>query len=81
MCHLILIGLPLLALSVFWFLPMALAVPTFVVLIGVTIFFYAYLVKGARRPAMTGIEAMLSTLGRVRKLVLDNVEKPNGGAI
>ena len=80
MCHLILIGLPLLALSVFWFLPMALAVPTFVVLIGVTIFFYAYLVKGAWRPAMTGIEAMLSTLGRVRKLVLDNVEKPNGGA-
>jgi hypothetical protein len=79
-CHLILIGLPLLALSAFFFLPLPLAVPGFVVLIGVTALFYAYLVKGARRPALTGIEAMLSTLGRVRKLVLDNVEKPNGGA-
>jgi membrane protein implicated in regulation of membrane protease activity len=66
MCHLILIGLPLLALSAFWFLPLALAVPTFVMLIGATIFFYAFLVKGARRPAMTGIEAMLNVLGRVR---------------
>lgn len=66
MCHLILIGLPLLALSAFWFLPLPLAVPTFVVLIGATILFYAYLVKGARRPVMTGIEAMLHALGRVR---------------
>ena len=66
MCHLILIGLPLLALSAFWFLPLPLAVPTFVVLIGATILFYAYLIKGARRPAMTGIEAMLNALGRVR---------------
>ena len=66
MCHVILIGLPLLALSAFWFLPMPLAVPTFVVLIGATILFYAYLIKGARRPAMTGIEAMLNALGRVR---------------
>ena len=45
---------------------MPLAVPTFVVLIGATILFYAYLIKGARRPAMTGIEAMLNALGRVR---------------
>ena len=66
MCHLILIGLPLLALAAFWFLPLPLAVPTFVVLIGATILFYAYLIKGARRPAMTGIEAMLNALGRVR---------------
>ena len=123
MCHLILIGLPLLALSAFWFLPLPLAVPTFVVLIGATALFYAYLMKGARRPAMTGIEAMQNALGRVRgvhdgivsvwvnselwsaraseelhegdrvkvvsidglqlrvrKLALDNLEKPNGGA-
>ena len=66
MCHLILVGLPLVALSTFWFLPLPLAVPTFVVLIGATIFFYAYLVQGPRRPAMTGIEAMLNALGRVR---------------
>lgn len=66
MCHLILIGLPLLALSAFWFLPLPLAVPTFVVLIGATALFYTYLMRGARRPVMTGIEAMLNALGRVR---------------
>ena len=66
MCHLILIGLPLLALSAFWVLPLPLAVPTFVVLVAATVLFYAYLVKGARRPVMTGIEAMLNALGRVR---------------
>ena len=66
MCHVILIGLPLLAVAAFWFLPLPLAVPSFVMLMGATILFYAYLVKNARRPAMTGIEAMLDALGRVR---------------
>jgi membrane protein implicated in regulation of membrane protease activity len=68
MCHLILIGLPLLALSAFWFLPLALALPTFVVLIAATVLFYAFLVKGARRPMMNGTEALLHALGRVRSL-------------
>ena len=65
MCHVILIGLPLLALSAFWFLPLPLAVPTSAVLAGATFLFYAYLMKVARRPAMTGIEAMLNARGRV----------------
>ena len=29
MCHLVLIGLPLAALSVFWFLPLPIALPAF----------------------------------------------------
>ena len=66
MCHLILIGLPLLALSAFWFLPLPFAVPTFVVLIGATFLFYAYLMKVVRRPVMTGVEAILNAAGRVR---------------
>jgi len=68
MCHLILVGLPLLALSAFWFLPLALALPTFVVLIAATFLFYAYLMKVARRPVMTGLEAMQHALGRVRSV-------------
>lgn len=68
MCHLILVGLPLLALSAFWFLPWPIALPTFVVLIGATFAFYAYLMKSARRPVMTGIEAMRNALGRVRSV-------------
>jgi membrane protein implicated in regulation of membrane protease activity len=66
MCHVILIGLPLLALSAFWFLPLPLAVPTFAVLIGATSLFYAYLIRVTRQPAMNGIEAMLNARGRVR---------------
>jgi len=68
MCHVILIGLPLLALSAFWFLPLALALPTFVALIAATFLFYAYLVKAARQPVMTGLEGMAHALGRVRSL-------------
>ena len=72
MCHLILVGLPLLALSTFWFLPLALAVPTFVVLIAATVLFYAYLVKAARRPVMTGLAAMQHALGEVRDVQGEN---------
>ncbi len=72
MCHIILIGLPLLALSAFWFLPLALALPTFVVLIAATILFYFYLMKATRRPVMTGLEGMAHALGRVRSLQGDN---------
>lgn len=72
MCHLVLVGLPLLALSVFWFLPLVLALPTFVVLIAATFLFYAYLVKAARRPVMTGLEAMQHALGQVRDVQGEN---------
>jgi len=66
MCHLILIGLPLLALSAFWFLPFPVALPAFAVLIGITLALYGYLMKSARRPVMTGMEAMRHALGQVR---------------
>lgn len=68
MCHLLLVGLQLLALSAFWFLPWPVALPTFAVLIAATLALYAYLVKGARRPVMTGIEGMRNALGRVRSV-------------
>lgn len=66
MCHLILVGLPLLALSAFWFLPFAVALPTFAVLIGITLALYSFLIKSARRQVMTGLEAMRHALGLVR---------------
>ncbi len=68
MCHLLLVGLPLLAMSTFWFLPLTLAVPTSIALIVAAVLFYAYLVKGMRRPVMTGLEAMQHALGRVRSV-------------
>jgi membrane protein implicated in regulation of membrane protease activity len=68
MCHLILVGLPLLALSAFWLLPLSLAVPTSIALIAAAVLFYAYLVKGMRRPVMTGMEAMQHARGTVRSV-------------
>ena len=65
MCHIVLIGLPLLALSTFWLLPLTLALPTFVVLIAATIWFYAFLMKGARRPVITGREALQHAIAEV----------------
>ena len=47
---------------------LALALPTFVVLIAATFLFYGYRVKVARRPMMPGLEAMQHALGRVRSL-------------
>lgn len=68
MCHLILIGLPLLALASFWLLPWTLAVPTAIALIVAALLFYGYLVKVARRPVVTGIEALQHARGRVRSV-------------
>lgn len=68
MCHLILIGLPVLALASFWLLPWTLAVPTSVALVVAALLFYGYLVKVARRPVMTGIEALHHALGHVRSV-------------
>lgn len=68
MCHLILVGLPLLALASFWLLPWTLAVPTSIALVAATLLFYGYLVKLAHRPVTTGIEAIVHALGRVRSV-------------
>jgi membrane protein implicated in regulation of membrane protease activity len=68
MCHLVLIGLPLLALASFWVLPWTLAVPASIALVAAALLFYGYLVKAAHRPVMTGIEALQHALGRVRSV-------------
>lgn len=65
MCHLVLIGLPLAALSVFWFLPLPVALPAFVLTGVATIVFYWYLYKGNGRPVLTGPEEMQRAIGKV----------------
>ena len=52
-CHLLLIGLPLAALSVFWFLPLPIALPTFLLIGGATAAFYWYLYKGNNGPVVS----------------------------
>jgi hypothetical protein len=41
MCHPLLIGLPLLALSAFWFMPLSIAVPTSIAFTAGAVLFYA----------------------------------------
>lgn len=65
MCHLLLIGLPLVGLSVFWFLPLPVALPAYLVIAAVTAAFYWYLYKGNSRPAMTGVDEMRRAVGKV----------------
>jgi len=65
LCHLVLIGLPLAALSVFWFLPLPVALPAFLAIGAATAAFYWYLYQGNSRPVLTGAEEMQRAIGKV----------------
>jgi membrane protein implicated in regulation of membrane protease activity len=64
MCHLLLL-LPVLALPVFWILPLAVAVPSYALVLVVSVAAYIGLVKAMRRPVLTGREHMLGATGEV----------------
>lgn len=49
----------------FWFLPLSVALPAYLVIAAVTAAFYWYLYKCNSRPAMTGAEEMQRAIGRV----------------
>ena len=65
MCHLVLLGLPLAGLSVFWFLPLPVALPAYLLIGAATAAFYRYLYKGNVRPIQTGAEQMQLAVGEV----------------
>jgi len=67
-CHLVLIGLPLAGLSVFWFLPFPIALPTYLVIGTATAVFYWYLYQGNCRPVLTGMEEMQRAIGKVLRV-------------
>lgn len=67
MCHLIL-AMPLLALPVFWLLPLSAAVPLYGVTLAVTAGVYVLAVKAMRKPIRTGAEDMLRAVGTVREV-------------
>jgi membrane protein implicated in regulation of membrane protease activity len=64
MCHLLL-ALPILALPVFWLLPLSVAVPIYALVAAVSVVVYAGLVKVMRNPVKTGKEHMLGATGEV----------------
>ena len=64
MCHLLL-SLPLLALPVFWLLPLPEALPIYGAVSGVSLLIYWYALQALRRPVETGMEGMIGETGMV----------------
>src|SRR3970040_2376776 len=64
MCH-VLLFLPVVALPVFWLLPLSIALPVYALALVIALWIYALAIKTARRPAMTGAEGMIGKRGRV----------------
>ncbi|MBI2316971.1 MAG: NfeD family protein [Betaproteobacteria bacterium] len=65
MCHVVLVALPLVALSVFWLLPLSAAVPAFVVISAATAALYLWLYRCNQMPVLNGAEAMQHATGKV----------------
>lgn len=67
MCHLLL-GLPVLALPVFWLWPLSIAAPIYGVVAVASLVIYAYAVKAMRMPRLNGLEGMLGASGTVAQV-------------
>lgn len=64
MCHLILL-LPLIALPVFWFVPLTPALLIYGAVLLLSAWTYWYVMQSARRPVVAGKEELLHATGRV----------------
>jgi len=62
MCHLIFLA-PVLALPVFWLLPLSLAVPIYLVVVGMTALVLWPVVSAMRQPVRSGAEGMIGARG------------------
>jgi membrane protein implicated in regulation of membrane protease activity len=58
MYHLVLL-MPLLALVLFWILPLAVALPVYLVILLVSILIYIFLLRAMHRPVTTGQQGLL----------------------
>ncbi len=64
MCHIILL-MPVLAIPLFWFLPLLVAVPVYGVILVASGWVYYLAIRVMRRPVGTGIEALIHSTGEV----------------
>lgn len=64
MCHLILM-LPLLALPIFWLMPLSTALPVYSVVVLLASVIYLLAIRAMRRPVETGYEEILKSTGQV----------------
>jgi membrane-bound ClpP family serine protease len=72
MCHIIL-SFPILALPLFFFLPLRTAVPAYVVVLLVTAFLYFKIISALRSKVQTGLEAVIDE----EALVIEDID-PEG---
>jgi membrane-bound serine protease (ClpP class) len=64
MGHLVLV-LPLLGLIVFWFLPLEVALPVYLIILALSAALYRSILKAMHRPVSVGIETMIGQEGEV----------------
>jgi membrane-bound ClpP family serine protease len=72
MCHIIL-SFPILALPLFFFLPLRTAVPAYIVVLLVTAFLYFKIISALRSKVQTGLEAVIDE----EALVIEDID-PEG---
>ncbi len=64
MCHLILF-MPVLALPIFWLMPLSLALPIYMIIASLTALLYWLIVKAMGRQPETGSESLIGTTAEV----------------
>lgn len=64
MCHFLLL-LPLVALPVFWIVPLATALPVYGAVLASSAAIYWYAIQAMRRPVQTGAEGMVGEIGEI----------------
>jgi membrane protein implicated in regulation of membrane protease activity len=64
MCHLILL-MPVLAIPLFWFVPLSVAAPVYSVILIVSGGMYYLMLRVMQRPVKTGTEALVHSIGEV----------------
>ena len=80
MCHLLLL-LPVLALPVFWLLPLSDAGPLYAEVVVVSVFVYLFVWKAWRKPLANGTQNLIGTTGRVVRVGPRNVMLQLGGEL
>lgn len=64
MCHLVLV-MPVLALPIFWLMPLNSALPTYAVIVLISAFLYWPITKAMRKPVQDGFQSLVGTEGEV----------------
>ncbi len=64
MCHLILL-MPVLGLSLFWFVPLSYALPSYVFIVLISAFLYWLVTKAMRKPVQDGFQSLIGTEAEV----------------